>query len=297
MTSEEARGEARAAAEGALEGASAAAPEAPRQAAASRGAGEPYALVTGASSGLGREFARLAAADGWSPILVARSSEKLLELAAQLKSRYNVNALALPADLTLAGAVPSLAGTLEGLGISPGIVVNDAGFGAFGPMISMDRGNCRRMVELNVQALTELSLLFAKQMAARGEGRILNVASTAAFQACPYLGVYGATKAYVLSFTEALAQELRGTGATATAFCPGPTRTNFGAAAGLQADSPFDRYAADAPEVAAAGWRGMLAGKPVVTYGALNRISAFLGSKMPRAIVRPIAAAILKKME
>lgn len=258
---------------------------------------EPYALITGASSGLGREFAMLAAEDGWSPVLVARSSEKLLEFAAQLKSRFNVNAIALPTDLTLPGAPASLAGTLEGLGIEPGIVVNDAGFGAFGPMIRMDRANCRRMIDLNVQALTELSLIYAKTMADRGAGRILNIASTAAFQTCPFLGVYGATKAYVLSFTEALSEELRGTGVTATAFCPGPTRTNFGTAAGLEADSPFDRFAKDAPEVARAGWRGMMAGKAVVTYGAFNTVGAFFGSKMPRSVVRFMSAMLLKKMK
>lgn len=158
------------------------------------------------------------------------------------------------------------------------------------------------MLELNAGALTELSLRIGREMRDMGRGRIMNVASTAAFQACPYLGVYGATKAYVLSFTEALAEELRGTAVAATAFCPGPTRTEFGDAAGLAKENAFDLCdleSAERPADAAArtGWEGMKSGRRVVIDGWTNRLIARFAWALPRGIVSRLAAFILKRLK
>ena len=158
------------------------------------------------------------------------------------------------------------------------------------------------MLELNAGALTELSLRIGREMRDMGRGRIMNVASTAAFQACPYLGVYGATKAYVLSFTEALAEELRGTAVTATAFCPGPTRTEFGDAAGLAKENAFDLCeleSAERPADAAArtGWEGTMAGRRIVIDGWGNRVIARLAWALPRGIVSRLAAFVLKRLK
>lgn len=153
------------------------------------------------------------------------------------------------------------------------------------------------MIRLNVMALTSLSLRMARRMKREGRGRIMNVASTAAFQPCPYLGVYGATKSYVLSFTESLAEELKGSGVTVTAFCPGPTRTQFGVTAGLSQESPFDRLSADPERVAETGFKGMMAGRVVVLDGAANRFGAFMTRFLPRCLVRRIAGGILAKLK
>ena len=177
------------------------------------------------------------------------------------------------------------------------VLINNAGFGAFGPASDMDEAMLKKMIRLNVMALTSLSLRMARRMKREGRGRIMNVASTAAFQPCPYLGVYGATKSYVLSFTESLAEELKGSGVTVTAFCPGPTRTQFGVTAGLSQESPFDRLSADPERVAETGFKGMMAGRVVVLDGATNRFGAFMTRFLPRCLVRRIAGGMLAKLK
>ncbi len=177
------------------------------------------------------------------------------------------------------------------------MLINNAGFGAFRPILDEDDALCERMIALNALAPILLAQRMGRAMRSQGGGRILNVASTAAFQPCPNLGVYGATKAFLLSASEAMSEELRGTGVTVTALCPGPTRTNFGTAAGLEADSPFDRYAADAATVARFGWRAMMAGKPVAVEGALNAFVAVVAQLAPRTLTRRIAGLLLAKMK
>ena len=254
---------------------------------------QPLAVITGASSGIGREFAKLAAARGYRVLLIARNMHALEVLSRDLRTETHLLAL----DLTAAGAVDQISSWLSDRRITPEIFINNAGFGAFGASVDMDEAMLKKMIRLNVMALTSLSLRMARRMKREGHGRILNVASTAAFQPCPYLGVYGATKAYVLSFTESLAEELRGSGVTVTAFCPGPTRTQFGVTAGLKADSPFERLSADPEDVAKTGFEGMMAGKGVVFEGTTNRLGAWMTRFLPRNMVRRIAANLLQKME
>ena len=194
---------------------------------------QPLAVITGASSGIGRELAKLAAQKGYRLLLIARNMRALEVLSRDLRTETHLLAL----DLTAAGAVDQISSWLSDRQIVPEIFINNAGFGAFGPASDMDEAMLKKMIRLNVMALTSLSLRMARRMKREGRGRIMNVASTAAFQPCPYLGVYGATKSYVLSFTESLAEELKGSGVTVTAFCPGPTRTQFGVTAGLSQES------------------------------------------------------------
>lgn len=261
----------------------------------------PVALVTGASSGLGVEFARLAAADGFRVILTARRRERLEALAQELEAKTARPMLTLPLDLSDPGAPDEILALLDELNCVPEVLVNNAGFGAFGPAVDMDAERIGRMIDLNVRALTVLSIRVGREMRDCGRGRILNVASTAAFQPCPFMGVYGATKAYVRFFTEALAEELRGTPVTATAFCPGPTATEFGAAAGLAAEGALDlcdlekaeRSAADA---ACTGWAAMKAGRVVVIDGWVNRLIARVVWAAPEPLVRLLAGRLLGRL-
>lgn len=253
---------------------------------------QPLAVITGASSGIGRELAKLAAQKGYRLLLIARNMRALEVLSRDLRTETHLLAL----DLTAAGAVDQISSWLSDRQIVPEIFINNAGFGAFGPASDMDEAMLKKMIRLNVMALTSLSLRMARRMKREGRGRIMNVASTAAFQPCPYLGVYGATKSYVLSFTESLAEELKGSGVTVTAFCPGPTRTQFGVTAGLSQESPFDRLSADPERVAETGFKGMMAGRVVVLDGAANRFGAFMTRFLPRCLVRRIAGGMLAKL-
>ncbi|WP_443744260.1 SDR family NAD(P)-dependent oxidoreductase [Sutterella sp.] len=262
----------------------------------------PVALVTGASSGLGAEFARLAAADGFRVILTARRRERLDALAEELERQTSRPMLALPLDLSDPDAPDEILSLLSELNVVPEVLVNNAGFGAFGPMVEMDPERTGRMIDLNVRALTELSIRIGREMRDCGCGRILNVASTASYQPCPFMGVYGATKAYVRSFTEALAEELRGTSVTATAFSPGPTATEFGAAAGLAAEGALDLFDLEKAERSAAdaartGWIAMKAGRAVVIDGWVNRLIARVVWATPEPLVRLLAGRLLGRLK
>ncbi len=246
---------------------------------------QPLAVITGASSGIGRELAKLAAQKGYRLLLIARNMRALEVLSRDLRTETHLLAL------------DQISSWLSDRQIVPEIFINNAGFGAFGPASDMDEAMLKKMIRLNVMALTSLSLRMARRMKREGRGRIMNVASTAAFQPCPYLGVYGATKSYVLSFTESLAEELKGSGVTVTAFCPGPTRTQFGVTAGLSQESPFDRLSADPERVAETGFKGMMAGRVVVLDGAANRFGAFMTRFLPRCLVRRIAGGMLAKLK
>ena len=253
----------------------------------------PLAVITGASSGIGRELAIKAAMRGYRLLLVSRNEYALRELERTLHTRVDYLAL----DLTKDGSVDRICSWLSEHDLVPAILINNAGFGAFGPAIQMDTGHLSRMIHLNVDALTILSIRLGRRMANHGGGRILNVASTAAFQPCPQMAVYGATKAYVLSFSEALGEELKGSGVTVTALCPGPTRTNFGVNAGLKADSPFDHWATDPENVARCGFNAMMRGEPVVVQGFLNKIGSVLARLAPRSIVTAFTNYLIKQMK
>jgi short-subunit dehydrogenase len=248
---------------------------------------KPVALITGASAGLGAEFARQLAKRGHSLILAARRKDRIEALAKELG---NTRAIAI--DLSKANAAAELTANVEGAGEQVEILVNNAGFGLIGRFAKRDPERLREMIDLNVGTLTDLCRLIAPGMIERGSGGILNVASTAAFQPGPNMAVYFATKAYVLSFTEALHEELKPHGVHVSCLCPGPTRTEFGEVAGFGGNGMFDRVAMEAPEVVAAGLKGLDKNKAVVVPGVANKITAASTRFAPRGVVRKIAGAI-----
>jgi short-subunit dehydrogenase len=249
-------------------------------------------LITGASSGIGLDLAHLCAADGNNLVLVARSGDKLGEVAAELESRHHIRAYAVPIDLADPGAPDELFHVLEEQGIAIDILINNAGFGTHGPFAESDLVGQMQMLQVNVAALTHLTWLFLQPMIRRKSGRVMNVASTAAFQPGPFMAVYYASKAYVLSFSEALGAELSGSGITVTALCPGPTDTAFQARAGIAATRLFKATTMTSARVAEIGYRGMLKGKRVVVTGVRNKLLAF-GTRL---VPRRLATAIAKKL-
>jgi uncharacterized protein len=253
------------------------------------------ALVTGASGGIGLELARLFAADGHDLVLVARSREKLSSLAEELKSKHGVAARVLAADLARAEAPGEIFAALQSEGVRVDALVNNAGIGSYGLFAETDLKTELDLLQINVVALTHLTKLFLPSMIARGRGYVMQVASTAAFQPGPLMAVYYASKAYVLSFSEALANETAGTGVRVSALCPGPTETGFVAAAGMEESKLFDRGAMSAREVAEAGYRGMLEGKTIVIPGFRNALVARSVGFMPRGLVTKVVRGIQEK--
>ena len=245
------------------------------------------ALITGASAGLGVEFARQLSSKGHRLVLAARRKDRLDALVAELG-----NARSVEIDLSAPDAVAALMRDLEESGEQVDILVNNAGFGLRGPFAELDATRQREMIDLNCGALTELCRAVAPAMVERRSGAILNVASTAAFQPGPWMGVYFATKAYVLSFTEALHEELKPHGVKVSALCPGPTRTEFGAVAGIQSLGQFDRLSMEAEPVVRAGLEGLDKNRAVVIPGATNRLGALSTRFAPRSFVRKIAGSL-----
>lgn len=251
-----------------------------------------FALVTGASGGIGYELARLLAKDRHDLAIVARSGALLDRTARELEADFGVEVRPLPLDLADPQAPDRLYGWVEAGGRPVDVLVNNAGFGSCGPFTATDLGVELGMLQVNVVALTHLTKLIGRSMAGHGRGRILNVASTAAFQPGPWMAVYFASKAYVLSFSEALAEELRGTGVTVTVLAPGPTRTGFQSRAGMEeALIGRGRLMADARCVAAAGYQGMMAGKRLVIPGLANRAGALFTRFVPRTLLTRIVSA------
>ena len=247
----------------------------------------PVALITGASAGLGVEFARQLSASGHRLVLVARRKDRLDALAAELG-----NARVVACDLGEPGAVGLLMADILAHGETVGLLVNNAGFGLGGRFASLDGPRQRQMIDLNCGALTQLAHAVLPDMMARKQGQILNVASTAAFQPGPGMAVYFATKAFVLSFTEALHEELRVTGIAVSALCPGPTATEFGSAAGLAPNGAIDKFSANAADVVRAGLDGLDANHAVVIPGLLNKAGAQGHRLLPRAWLRRIAGMV-----
>ena len=245
------------------------------------------ALITGASAGLGVEFARQLSKRGHALVLVARRKERLEDLAKELG-----NARAVAIDLSNANAAAKLTADLEAAGEEVEILVNNAGFGLIGKFDSLDARRERQMIDLNVGTLTDLCRAVAPRMIERKSGAILNVASTAAFQPGPKMAVYFATKAFVLSLSEALHEELKPHGVRVTCLCPGPTRTEFGEVAGFGGNGLFDRVAMESPEVVRTGLEGLDKNKAVVVPGLVNKVTASSGRFAPRSVVRKIAGAI-----
>ena len=256
---------------------------------ASRTKRKPIALVTGASAGLGVEFARQLSERGHAVVLAARRKERLERLANELG-----NARAVAIDLSKSTAAAKLMADIEANGEVVDLLVNNAGFGLIGRFARLDSRRERQMIDLNVGALTDLCRAVAPGMIERGSGAILNVASTAAFQAGPGMAVYFATKAFVLSLTEALHEELKPHGIKVSCLCPGPTRTEFGEVAGLGGDlgKAFDKLAMDAETVVRLGLRGLGKNRAIVITGTLNKIGAAGTRFLPRSLIRKIAGAI-----
>lgn len=244
-------------------------------------------LITGASAGLGVEFARQLAARGQKLVLVARRKDRLDTLAAEIG-----NARAVALDLSEAGSTAALMADVAAAGEHVDTLINNAGFGLRGRFAELDAARQRQMIDLNVASLTELCRAVSPAMIERRSGAILNVASTAAFQPGPNMAVYFATKAFVLSFSEALHEELKPHGIRVTALCPGPTKTEFGAVAGFGDNSGFDRLSTDAASVVRAGLKGLEANRAVVVPGWLNKAGASSTRFVPRPLVRKIAGAI-----
>jgi short-subunit dehydrogenase len=246
----------------------------------------PATLITGASAGLGAEFARQCAARGETLVLVARRRERLDALAAELG-----NAHVVAADLEAPGAAARLLGEVAALGLHVDTLINNAGFGLAGRFATLPAERQTAMIDLNVRLLTELCRLCLPDMAERRRGGILNVASTAAFQAGPNMAVYYATKAFVLSLTEALHQEMKGKGVKVSALCPGPTVTEFFDVAGA-GNSRLARMGADAGSVVRAGLKGLDRNRAIVIPGVANRVGAQANRILPRAAMRRIIAAL-----
>jgi short-subunit dehydrogenase len=264
---------------------------------ASTTASNQTVLITGASGGIGYELARLFAQDRYNLVLVARSGEKLNQLASELQSQHGVRVTVVPVDLGETLAAKFLFDQLQREGVHVDILVNNAGFGTFGEFAQLPEAEIVGQIELNITALTRLTRLFLGPMLERRTGRIMNVASTAAFQPGPLMAVYYATKAYVLSFSEALANELRGSGVTVTCFCPGATNTGFAKRAGLEGSRLFKIAAMDAGTVARDGYGGLMAGRTVVISGMHNWLVAKSVGFAPRRVVTAISRWIAEKAE
>ncbi|MDX1624477.1 MAG: SDR family oxidoreductase [Gemmatimonadota bacterium] len=255
------------------------------------GRGPGAAVVTGASSGIGRELVDVLAGEGHDLVLVARSEGVLEELADEVSARHGAAARVVAMDLAERDAPARLERAVADLGVEPAILVNNAGFGLHGDFLDTDPYVERDMIDLNAGALTELTKRFGRGMAERGSGRILNVSSTAAFQPGPRMAVYFATKAYVLSFSLAVAEELEKAGVSVTTLAPGPTRTGFADRAGADRSRLFAGGRGMEPAaVARAGYEGLMAGERLVVPGAMNKLHVFLTRVVPRSLAARLAA-------
>ncbi|MBP1931041.1 SDR family NAD(P)-dependent oxidoreductase [Ammoniphilus resinae] len=259
-------------------------------------------LITGASSGIGEELAKLFARDGYRLVLVARRKNRLLDLAVQLKKEYEAEIMVLPLDLSVLDGVDQLCRWLAENGIEIDILVNNAGFGVFGLFLSTSWEEEAQMIQLNIVGLTALTKRLLPVMVKKGNGRILFVASTGSFQpGGPYLSVYYATKAYVLSFSEALSSELEGTGVSVTALCPGPTSTEFEKRAGFRQTKAFQRVLMNPGQVARLAYEGLLSGKSLIIPGLQNKLSTFGVRFLPRKwttrMIRKLQSQRLKDEE
>ena len=260
------------------------------------GAGRKTALITGGSGGIGLELAKVLARNGFDIVLVARKRDTLEAAAGQLEGKFNITAHVFAADLRREEAPQAIFDFLRNENIPVEILVNNAGFGLGGEFAETDINRELEMIQVNIAALTQLTKLFLPAMIKRRSGRILNVASTAAFQPGPLMSVYYASKAYVLSFSEALAEELRDTGVTVTALCPGPTKTDFASTAKVGHSRLFTLFGvADAASVAEFGYQSMMQGKRVAIPGVRNKLVAEGHRFFPRALLTKVARMAQEK--
>ncbi|WP_062233336.1 SDR family NAD(P)-dependent oxidoreductase [Fictibacillus sp. FJAT-27399] len=250
------------------------------------------ALITGASSGIGLELAKRFARDGYNVVLVARNERRLQILKQELEVQFHVQCTVHVKDLSKYSEAEALFQELQRQQITVDFLVNNAGYGLFGEFTETDLQDELSMIDINIKALTTLTKLFLPGMKERENGKILNVASTAAFQPGPLMAVYYATKAYVLSFSEALENEMKGMGVTVTALCPGPTKTGFESRANLGQSKLFKSGVMEVERVASIGYEGLMKGKSIVIPGFKNRLLAnsirFIPRKWVTATVRNV---------
>ena len=249
------------------------------------------ALITGASGGIGEAFGHVLAAEGYDLVLVARRDQELHRVKGVITSKLPVAVHVMALDLNEAGAVETVVAEMANRNLIPAIVINNAGFGLAGPMAELSRDEQLRMIDLNVRVLTDLTLRFLPAMVASKSGGIINVASVAGFMPGPMMAVYFATKNYVLSFSDALSSELRGTGVTLTTLCPGTVKTGFQARAGQnERGSTLSAY-----DVASQGWAGFKAKRRVVIPGFFNQMTAYGLRITPRRLSLPFIKQVMSR--
>jgi short-subunit dehydrogenase len=248
------------------------------------------AIVTGASGGLGLEFAKLLASDGVDLVLVARSGDKLEKIAAELRASHGRNVETVVQDLSVADAAARIKERVSACDI----LINNAGFANRGRFDELDASHVREEVMLDVVTLTELTRLYLPGMRANGKGRVMNVASTAGFLPGPYMAVYYASKAYVISFSQAIAEELRGSGVTVTCLCPGATQTGFAERANMNDTLLFRMAVADSATVAKAGIDAMMAGKDMCVPGIRNKLTALSTKITPRRLLVSVSGRLVR---
>ena len=247
------------------------------------------ALITGASGGIGEGFGHVLAADGWDLVLIARRDQELHRVKGVITAKHPVAVHVISLDLNGAGAVEALAAEMSLRNLVPGIVINNAGFGLIGPSVELSRDEQLSMIDLNVRVLTDLTLRFLPAMVAAKSGGVINVASVAGFMPGPMMAVYFATKNYVLSFGDALASELKGTGVTITTLCPGTVKTAFQTRAGQnERNSSLSAF-----DVASQGWAGFKARRRVVVPGFFNQLVAYGLRLTPRRISLPFVKRVI----
>ena len=253
-------------------------------------------LITGASGGIGYELAKLFARDHHNLVLVARSADKLAQVATELQA-HGVSVKTIALDLAAPPAPKVLFDQLQREGVIIDVLINNAGFGVFGEFAQMPEQEILGQIDLNIRAVTELTRLFLPAMVQRRSGRIMNVASTAAFQPGPLIAVYYATKAYVLSFSEAIANELRHSGVTVTCFCPGATNTDFARRAGIENSRIFKLGAMSAEKVALDGYRAVMEGRTLAISGVHNWVVAQSNRFAPRKMATAVSRWVAEKVQ
>ncbi|MEX1011291.1 MAG: SDR family oxidoreductase [Balneolaceae bacterium] len=254
------------------------------------------ALITGASAGIGLELARIHAKNGHHMVLVARREERLLQLKEELEKAHGVEVAVIAADLSIPEAALDIHTAILRSGFEIEILINNAGFGAHGEFCRSNWAVQSGMIRLNIMALVHLTRLFSEEMVSRGEGRIMNIASTAAFQPGPFMSVYYASKHFVLAFSEGIATELRNTGISVTTLCPGPTQSEFFDRAGMKNTLLVSAMAIpDAKKVAEYGYRSMMSGKRIAVEGVLNRIGTVLVRLIPISLSSRIVEYVQRR--
>ena len=253
------------------------------------------ALITGASSGLGYEFAKLFAKAGYNLILVARRTDRLETIQAELSQNTAISIKIITIDLAEPNAAQQLVQKIQSEAIH--VLINNAGFGNFDSFVNIDLIQDYRLLQLNIIALTELTKLCLPNMLQQNEGKILNVASIAAFQPGPYMATYFASKAYVLSFSQALAHELKDSGITVTCLCPGPTETEFHFHAKMESSTFFQANMMSAKKVAEIGYHAMMKGQWVIIPGIINKILIFATRLVPSWISTKISGFLISKRQ